>query len=641
MQKFNGSLIRQFPSLVTGNAAAGVQISVFIGSSNTFATLYATNNTAGAQLENPLTTDGKGFYSFYAADGQYRLGFSNGYPALEIQLLDAAQWVSDTESGSGLLGRAASEAVQLINEANTELQSALDGLINTGWFPAAGSFEDGGTITERNQYLQLITTVGADVAGGYSWGGALPKTVTAGSAPATSGGTGANAWVYRSDTTLSSALAAPDSTVMVGGETAEAVANRVTVPFDDYLDIAKLGIPQDGLDHTADIQGVIDGLDGVGVSIKLIVAPNIKFYLSSLTHNATSQLLIKYVFGDDLSFPSSAVGNSDQQMLYTDKGVSGISDNNNAYYAAPYHPSIITDIRSDCPSSWRSTAQDRTPINGSWVIRREGYSKAQLTYRDFDLEPDDTPSLDARKSGFDLTIWRTQWTAEGISSASWGSPPPPGALVNTVDGRLFVCRLAGANIILYGRKGNLLVGDTLYYNGIASSTTVTSFTRTITSLVNRISANGYDGGVGVNIPPERVVNTTFGVGGPMILEQGSGSVYGTAVPFFRVVDNMAAPTKGFTLRYNASTGWFELQNHAGALIATVSTSGTLQLPGGVAPNVYSLAQLNDASHPVNTDGKRQGKTVCYITNSRLVTATGSAATDTWIYQDGTVLATPV
>lgn len=224
MQKFNGSLIRQFPSLVTGNAAAGVQVSVFIAGGNTLATLYETNNTAGAQLPNPLTTDSKGFYSFYAADGQYRLGFSNGYPALEIQLLDA-------------------------------VQSAFFGLINTGWFPAAGSFEDGGTITERNQYLQLITTVGADVAGGYSWGGALPKTVTAGSAPATSGGTGANAWVYRSDTTLRSALANPDSTVQVGGVGAGKIAKRAGF-FEIDADLGGVG---DGVaDNSAALGAAVD-----------------------------------------------------------------------------------------------------------------------------------------------------------------------------------------------------------------------------------------------------------------------------------------------------------------------------------------------------------------------------------------------
>lgn len=226
MQKFNGSLIRQFPSQVTGNAAAGVQVTVYISGTNTIASLFEDNEAT--PKANPVTTDSVGFYSFKANDNRYRLQFSNGFPAQEISLLDSVQWVSDTESGSGLLGQAASEAVQLINEANTELQAALDGLINTGWFAAAGSFEAGGTITERNQYLQLITTAGADVAGGYSWGGALPKTVTAGSTPTSTGGIGSDAWVYRGDATLRSDLAAPDSTVLVGGVAASALGKYTT-----------------------------------------------------------------------------------------------------------------------------------------------------------------------------------------------------------------------------------------------------------------------------------------------------------------------------------------------------------------------------------------------------------------------------
>ena len=95
-------------------------------------------------------------------------------------------------------------------------------IANTGWFAAAGSFEDGGTITERNQYLQLVTTVGGDVAGGYSWGGALPKVVPAGSTPATTGGIDADAWVYRGDATVTAALA--DGSADIAGVQAADVA---------------------------------------------------------------------------------------------------------------------------------------------------------------------------------------------------------------------------------------------------------------------------------------------------------------------------------------------------------------------------------------------------------------------------------
>lgn len=206
MQKFNGSLIRQFPSSVSGNAAAGVQVTVYLSGTNTLASIYEDNEfTAKA---NPVTTLANGFYSFKANDGKYRLQFSNGFPSLEVQLLDAVQFVSDTESGAGLLGQAASAAVQSINEANNEVRTALDGLINSGFFPAVGSFESGGTITERNQFLQLVTTSGSDLAGGYTWGGPLPKVVSPSSTPSTSGGLAPNAWTYRSDATIGAALVA-------------------------------------------------------------------------------------------------------------------------------------------------------------------------------------------------------------------------------------------------------------------------------------------------------------------------------------------------------------------------------------------------------------------------------------------------
>lgn len=263
MQKFNGSLIRQFPSLVTGNAAAGVQVSVRIGIGTALATLYATNSTAGAQIPNPITTDAKGFYSFYAVDGQYNLQYSNGFPSLEIQLLDAVQTVSDINSGAGLLGQAASAATQSINQANAlisqaniELQQAIDGLVNSGFFPVAGSFTLGGTITERNQVLFND----ADSIF-YSWSGALPKVVSASSTPAISGGIGLTAWVNRGDAALRSALAAPDSDVIIAGQEAKDVAQwskQVLLP--EFF-----GAVAGEADSTAKLQAAIDAMPLGGI----------------------------------------------------------------------------------------------------------------------------------------------------------------------------------------------------------------------------------------------------------------------------------------------------------------------------------------------------------------------------------------
>lgn len=124
-------------------------------------------------------------------------------------------------------------------DADGVTKKTLAGLVaNTGWFAASGSFEVGGTITERNQYLHLVTTVGGDVAGGYSWGGALPKVVPPGSTPATTGGTpeDGTGWVYRGETTVRAALA--DGSADIAGKTA---SDLVSQSFKSKYNYAMMG----------------------------------------------------------------------------------------------------------------------------------------------------------------------------------------------------------------------------------------------------------------------------------------------------------------------------------------------------------------------------------------------------------------
>lgn len=99
---------------------------------------------------------------------------------------------------------------RLTNVGRTNLtQDAIAAAVaQTGFFPVSGSFEAGGTIDSYNQVLNLQTAVGDDAAGFYSWGGALPKVVAAGSTPSTTGGTGATAWSYRADAKLRTDLSA-------------------------------------------------------------------------------------------------------------------------------------------------------------------------------------------------------------------------------------------------------------------------------------------------------------------------------------------------------------------------------------------------------------------------------------------------
>jgi len=160
MQKYNGQLIRQFASSVTGNAASGVTVTVRKQSDNSLATLYVENNIAGATLSNPLTTGSTGHFAFYAADGVYTLAFSDNTPQQVIQLQDTV-----------------------------ELQEQFDNAVaNAGYIPS-GMFAAGATLTQANQVL-------SDGSSYWRWDGSFPKTVTAGSAPTP---TGVGGWFVVSD----------------------------------------------------------------------------------------------------------------------------------------------------------------------------------------------------------------------------------------------------------------------------------------------------------------------------------------------------------------------------------------------------------------------------------------------------------
>ena len=80
-----------------------------------------------------------------------------------------------------------------------------------GFNPVTGSFQSGATVTEYNQCL-LDTSTGTF----YSWNGALPKVVPAGSTPATAGGVGAGAWSDKTDLTLRSEIIAIDGAGLIG-----------------------------------------------------------------------------------------------------------------------------------------------------------------------------------------------------------------------------------------------------------------------------------------------------------------------------------------------------------------------------------------------------------------------------------------
>lgn len=184
MQKYNGQLIRQFASSVSGNAASGVTVTVRRQSDAGLATLYVDNNIAGATLSNPITTSSTGHFAFYAADGVYTLTFSDSTPVQVIQLQDVG-----------------------------ELQEQFDAaVLNAGYIPS-GTFSAGATITQANQVL-------SDGSSYWRWDGSFPKVVTAGSEPAP---TGVSGWILVSDQALRGDLVA--GTALIGSQTSAKVSD--------------------------------------------------------------------------------------------------------------------------------------------------------------------------------------------------------------------------------------------------------------------------------------------------------------------------------------------------------------------------------------------------------------------------------
>lgn len=99
----------------------------------------------------------------------------------------------------------------------------------SGFYPVAGSFEAGGTITERNQVLQRTTAPEAY----FSWGGALPKVVPPSSTVAGTGGEGVTAWTNRNDATLTQALS--NGTAIIAGVTAAQVAEAADIAIGNFV----------------------------------------------------------------------------------------------------------------------------------------------------------------------------------------------------------------------------------------------------------------------------------------------------------------------------------------------------------------------------------------------------------------------
>lgn len=118
------------------------------------------------------------------------LGAYNTDPANNFPLTLASN------NGASLVGSTSGKTVQAELDALWERSLAEAGLT-----PVIGNFNTGATLTSADQVLRDSTT-----GEYYRWDGVFPKTVSAGSTPASSGGIGLGAWLSVGDASLRAAL---------------------------------------------------------------------------------------------------------------------------------------------------------------------------------------------------------------------------------------------------------------------------------------------------------------------------------------------------------------------------------------------------------------------------------------------------
>jgi hypothetical protein len=101
-------------------------------------------------------------------------------------------------------------------------RDTLEGIYQKSAYYRAGTFDAGYTLTNNRQTLAYGNVE-------YSWSGAFPKVVPAGSSPKTTGGVGAGAWVDRTQETLRSDLASEGGSGLVGYQPVGTGATSTTV----------------------------------------------------------------------------------------------------------------------------------------------------------------------------------------------------------------------------------------------------------------------------------------------------------------------------------------------------------------------------------------------------------------------------
>ena len=112
----------------------------------------------------------------------------------------------DRSDNSENLDLAVNSLSQTFVDRLSVTRDTLEGIYQKSAYYRAGTFDAGYTLTNNRQTLAYGNIE-------YSWSGALPKVVAAGSTPETSGGIGAGAWVDRTDVTLRGELTENGSSI--------------------------------------------------------------------------------------------------------------------------------------------------------------------------------------------------------------------------------------------------------------------------------------------------------------------------------------------------------------------------------------------------------------------------------------------
>lgn len=121
---------------------------------------------------------------------------------------------------------------QLMERFKVDINQAI---IAAGYIPM-DSFQQGAEITKRNEILRDETT-----GEYYRWDGDLPKSVPAGSTPASTGGVGLGAWVSVSDTALRGDLSAPGGVDLVNGAAKQTDLDSLESSVSDLADAVAKG----------------------------------------------------------------------------------------------------------------------------------------------------------------------------------------------------------------------------------------------------------------------------------------------------------------------------------------------------------------------------------------------------------------